>query len=250
MTNPNDPNDFLFGGGSGKSAFGKDDPIGTYVQGPVISAELRNQTDIKDGSVLTWDDGSPKQQLVVALQTDKRESEDDEGVRNIYVKGSKAPGSKSMHDAVRSAIQAAGANRLDPGGILAVQFIGTEPSTTRGFSDKKLYQAHYTPPNPAAASEGFLQAPVQQAPQQQYQQPAPPVQQQYQQPAPPVQQQAPQQQFQQAAPPVQQQAPVPPQYQQPAPQAAPQQQFAAPAPQAPPPGFPQQAPGDPGQPPF
>jgi hypothetical protein len=163
--------DFLMGGGSGKSAFGKDDPIGTTVTGTIVDTQVRQQTDMEDGKPLTWDNGDPRMQLVVTLQTDQRTDPDDDGVRAIYVKGSKALGSKSLHDAVRAAVQTAKADGLKPGGTLTVQLVGTEPSKTRGFNDRKLWAAAYTPPDPAAASAGFLGIGGQPV-----QQPAPPSQ--------------------------------------------------------------------------
>lgn len=148
-----DVNEFLMGGG-GKSA--RFDNIGDTITGKVISTEVRQQTDISDGKPLTWDDGSPRMQLVVTLQTDAKDDAEDDGQRAVYVKGSKAPGSKSMHDAVRSAVQAARAKGLEPGGTLTVTFVGEEPSKTRGFSARKLWQAEYRAPDHAAATGSFL----------------------------------------------------------------------------------------------
>lgn len=161
------PDDFLLGGGAG-SAFGKDDPVGTTVTGTIaVTPTVQVQTDIATGKPLAWENGDPKEQLVVTIQTALRADEDDDGKRNLYVKGSKKAGSKSMHDAVASAVRASGAKGLAVGGTLTVQFVGTEPSQTRGFNDRKLYAATYEPP--AAAANGFLgvdqtQAPAQVAP--------------------------------------------------------------------------------------
>lgn len=149
----NDPNDFLLGGG-GKSA--RFDQVGDTVTGTIVSTEVRQQTDIADGKPLTWDNGDPRMQLVVTLQTDIHDDPEDDGQRAIYVKGSKSPGSKSLHDAVRAAVQNAKAKGLDTGGTLTVTFIGTEASKTRGFSDRKLYEASYTAPDHAAATADYL----------------------------------------------------------------------------------------------
>jgi hypothetical protein len=158
MSTTPSPDDFLLGGSSGKSAFGKDDPIGTTVSGVIIAHEVRQQTDMETGSPMEWDNGDPRMQLVVSLQTDQRIAgePDDDGIRAIYVKGSKAPGSRSLHDAVRAAVQGAGAKGIEPGGTLTVQLVGTEPSKTRGFNDRKLWAAAYKAPDHAAATGGFL----------------------------------------------------------------------------------------------
>ena len=194
MTNPADS--FLLGGGGASAKF---ENVGDTVTGTIVTTEVTNQTDLATGAVLTWDDGSPRQQLVVSLQTQEKTDADDDGVRKVYVKGSKKPGSRSLHDAVASAVRASGAKGLTPGGTLSVKYIGDEPSATRGFSPRKLYEATFAP----SAGGDFLgtaapaPAPApQQAPQAT---PAPaPAAPQY---APPVtQQQAPAQQYAQPAP--------------------------------------------------
>lgn len=146
---------FLLGGGN-SAAFGKDDPVGTTVTGTIVSTEVRQQTDIASGAPLTWDNGDPRMQLVVTIQTSQRNGDDDDGQRAIYVKGSKKPGSRSLHDAVATAVRQAGAKGIEPGGTLTVKFVGTEPSATRGFNDRKLWEATYVKPDAAAATGGFL----------------------------------------------------------------------------------------------
>lgn len=158
---PNAADDFLTGGGI-PSAFSKDDPIGTTVTGVVChpAPAVKQQTDIRDGHPLTWDNGDPKMQLVVTIQTDKRDPAiaEDDGRRALYVKGSTKAGSRSLHDAVSSAVRAVNARGLAVGGRLTVQLVGTEPSATRGFSDRKLWAASYAAPDPAAVSGAFLGA--------------------------------------------------------------------------------------------
>lgn len=150
-TNPVDT--FLLGGGGRSASFEK---IGDTVTGTVISTAVTAQTDIQTGKPLVWDDGSVRQQLVVKLQTALREDFEDDGVRGVYVKGAKKQGSRSLHDAVASAVRAAGAKGLEPGGTLTVTHDGTQPSEIKGFNDRKLYSAHYVAPDKAVASGGFL----------------------------------------------------------------------------------------------
>ncbi len=146
-------NDFLLGGG-GKSV--KFDNVGDSITGEITAAEVKQQTDIATGAPLSWDNGDPRMQLVVTLKTSLREDDDDDGSRNIYVKGSKKAGSKSLHDAVAQAVRAAGAKGLDVGGTLTVTLVGTEPSATRGFNDRKLYGATYVLPDRAAQTGAVL----------------------------------------------------------------------------------------------
>jgi hypothetical protein len=148
-----DPNDFLLGSG-GASFSWKEKPLGTTIEGTIARApEVRQQTDLQTGNPLTWDNGDPKMQLVVALQTTLREDDDDDGVRNLYVKGSKKPESKSLHAAVAGAVQAARAKGLEVGGHLKVTLTGKRPSTTKGFNDANEFAAVYTP-----ASASYFEA--------------------------------------------------------------------------------------------
>lgn len=177
-----DSNDFLLGGGGTSAKF---EGIGETITGTIESTEVKQQTDINSGAPLVWDDGTPRMQLVVRLKTELRDDADDDGVRALYVKGSKKPGSQSMHDAVASAVRTAGAKGLEVGGTLAVTLAGEEPPKSRGMSPRKLYAATYTAPDKAAATGDYLG--TNPAPQQAPPAPAAPPQ---QAPAAPAPQQA------------------------------------------------------------
>lgn len=144
---------FLLGGGGKSATF---ENVGDSITGTVESTEVRQQTDISTGDPQTWPNGDPKMQLVVTLQTGQREDADDDGLRSLYVKGSKKPGSRSMHDAVASAVRSSGAKGLEAGGTLTVTHDGEEPSSTRGFNPRKLYSAQYVAPDKAAQTGDFL----------------------------------------------------------------------------------------------
>jgi hypothetical protein len=152
-TNPADQ--FLLGGGGSSAKF---DSIGDSVTGVIVSTDVQQQTDITTGAPLTWDNGDARQQLVVRLQTTQRDPDntDDDGVRNVYVKGSKKAGTKSMHDAVATAVRASGSKGLEVGGTLTVTFVGEEPPQQRGLSPRKLWEATYAQPDRAAQSGSFL----------------------------------------------------------------------------------------------
>lgn len=146
-------NDFLLGGGSASAKF---EFINDTITGTITNQEVRQQTDIGNGEPLTWPNGDPRMQLVVTLQTDLRDDDDDDGLRSLYVKGSKKPGSKSLHDAVAGAVRNAHAKGLQDGGTLTVTYVGDEPSSTRGFNPRKLYEATYKAPDKAAQSGAYL----------------------------------------------------------------------------------------------
>lgn len=147
-----DPNEFLMGGGSASAKF---EAVGDTVTGKIAAVDIRQQTDLA-GEPLIWDNGDPRMQMIVTIETDAKDNDDDDGKRNVYVKGSKTGGTQSLHDAVRTAVQAAGVKGIEVGGTLTVGFVGTEASKTKGYSDRKLYTAHYVAPDKATESGEYL----------------------------------------------------------------------------------------------
>ena len=141
------PNDFLFSGGSKAAKF---ENIGDTVEGKITDVVVSQQTDMETNAPLTWADGSPRKQLVVTLMTDERSDGEDDGTRRIFAKGGSyeaAEGSgTSMKDAIADAVKKAGAKSLDTGGTLKVGFTGMGKKTNRGFNAPKLYRATYSAP--------------------------------------------------------------------------------------------------------
>jgi hypothetical protein len=125
------------------------------VQGKVIGGRITRvgdpmqQRDMATGQPQTWDDGKPKLQLPIDVQTDERDPEvpGDTGQRTIYVKG-------DLKRAITEALRKAGVQGAPKvGGVLEVAWTGIEAAKTRGFNDKKLYSARYTAP---LASDPFF----------------------------------------------------------------------------------------------
>lgn len=133
-------NDFLNGSGAPAAKFLN---VGDEVKGSVIHAEVSQQTDL-DGNLKTWDDGKPRMQLVITLQTELNDPaiEDDDGKRRVFVNKPR------MKTAISEAIRTAGAQRLEQGGKLAVKYTGTGEPTKRGFQPPKLFAALYRAPDP------------------------------------------------------------------------------------------------------
>lgn len=153
--------DFLLGGGEsrkGRSLSFK--TIGTTHTGTITAApEVRQQRDPDDGSLKTWDNGDPVWQIVVPIQTTLRsaEVEDDDGMRYLYVSGSKKPESRSMHVAVADAVRAAGAKGLEVGGQLTITYTADgpkKPGASVVRNAPKQYQASYVPAANAALMGG------------------------------------------------------------------------------------------------
>lgn len=146
---------FLLGGGGAPSAFTKSDPVGTTVGGPIVEQpELRQQTDFDTDALLFWDDGKPRMQLVVTVQTSLRDPsrEDDDGRRRFYIKG-------NLQGAVRDAVRAAKASSLEVGGTLTVTRSGRDAPKKKGLDGAWLHEATYTP-----AAQNFLTDPPAQPP--------------------------------------------------------------------------------------
>lgn len=145
-------NDFLMGSAAPSISW-KDRPIGTTVRGTVSRPPRKmQQRDIKDGKPLTWDDGSPRWQLVVNLRTELRDPtvDGDDGERSLYVKG------KSMTDALRDAVRRAGAPGIEVGAELSVTYVGDGPKTNPKFDPPRLYSATYSRPVATGDSGAFL----------------------------------------------------------------------------------------------
>jgi hypothetical protein len=149
-----DVNSFLMGSESVPSASFL--TKGTKHEGEILDLKVRQQLDIDTRKPLFWDNGDPKMQVVVTIQTDEfdDEIEDDDGRRRLYVK-------YKMKDAIADAVRAAKEERpdiegLEVGGWLSVEFIKQDKPTKRGKSGVKHFEAVYEPPDPNAAVNAYL----------------------------------------------------------------------------------------------
>lgn len=131
-------NDFIMGGGAPSAKF---EAIGTVHRGTILDFNKSSQTDIQTGEPVYWNDGRPKEQVIITIQTDERDQDidDDDGRRRFYVKG-------NMQAAVRDAVRKSGAKRLEVGGMLAVQYHADGEAKKAGFNKPKLYTAEYRAP--------------------------------------------------------------------------------------------------------
>lgn len=133
--------DAFMGGGSKTFPF---DTVGDEVTGRIISIQQRQQTDMKTNEPAFWTDGKPKMMFTVALQTNVREDEDDDGVRTINLRW------KSL-EVCQKAVKVAGAKKPEVGGILTLKFTGEGVATQKGFNKPKFWSAHYIPPDASAS---------------------------------------------------------------------------------------------------
>jgi hypothetical protein len=142
-----DANDLLMGGGAPSAKF---PVVGTTVVGTITEQpEVQQVRDFSTGEPQFWNDGKPKQQIVVTLGTQERDPQinDDDGTRRIFVKG-------GMVKAVREAVKRSGAKGLEVGGRLEVTYTG-DGERKGNLNAPKLYSASYTPA-PAATADDVL----------------------------------------------------------------------------------------------
>lgn len=137
-----DPTSFLMGSGVPSYKF---ETPGQVAKGTIVSLDLQQQRDYKTNALQYWDDGKPRMQLRVVLQTDEHDDDTDDGLRAVYVKG-------ESQKAVRDAVRAAGAKTIEVDGVLAVAYIGDGEQTDVRLNPPKLYKAEYRPPRPANES--------------------------------------------------------------------------------------------------
>lgn len=136
----NSANEMLMSGGIPSAKF---DQIGTTLTGTIATPpEVQQQRDFTTGELLTWDDGSPRQQIRVVLETDERDPADpyDDGQRALYIKS-------GLMKAVRTAIRASGSKGLEVGGKLTVKYVGDGEPPKRGMNPPKQYQVVYEAPS-------------------------------------------------------------------------------------------------------
>lgn len=130
----------------GKSAsFGA---IGDTITGQVIAADVRQTKNFQTGELETWDDGNPRQQVVITLSTDLRDAADpdDDGTRSVYIKWWGPQRAELLR-----AIKAAGAEDVEPGGFFTATYVGDGEQKQRGFNPPKLYRYEYEAPKSAIA---------------------------------------------------------------------------------------------------
>ena len=127
--------------GGAPSAFSKDDPIGTSVEGEIVEIRAEQQTDFTTGEPLYYPNGKPKPQVVIHLQTSLQDPDrvGDSGIRGVYVKGYNI-------GQLRLACRQAGVgDHPNVGDHLKATFARTQPAKTRGYNDAKIYDYVVTP---------------------------------------------------------------------------------------------------------
>lgn len=144
---------------AGESRIGAQFPtIGTKYTGTVLEITQEQQTSLTDSSPVTWDDGTPKMQVVIKVQvtdgpTGKYDKdlgkwlpvEDDNGVRYLFAKG-------GLFTAMKNARREIGFP-LEVGAVLTVEHTGVGKASQAGWNAPKKFTATYGKPVAAPADE-------------------------------------------------------------------------------------------------
>lgn len=136
------PDDFLLAGGKPSAKF---ENVGDTITGVIIKKEMRQERDYDTDEPKFYKDSTPEHpkpimQLVLTLQTSEKDSDTDDGQRNVYVR-------TNLRTAIASAVRSAGATGLAIGGGLQIQFSEFGVQTNPKFKKPKLYKATYIQPS-------------------------------------------------------------------------------------------------------
>lgn len=112
--------------------------VGTTVTGVILDMQKGIQRD-PNGVVRTFDDGTPRPQIIITLQTKLHEDDDDDGRRRLFVKG-------QMTKVFREAMKACNVRGPRVGGALTVTYKEDGKQETPGLNPPKVFTVKYKAP--------------------------------------------------------------------------------------------------------
>lgn len=119
--------------------FSKESKLGDFIEGIITNISIRQARDFKSKKPETWDDGSPKQQIVIII--DSTNGKGELVSNSVYIKWW-GPNRKSFASAV---VEGGGVAPVD-GGKLKVTFKEEIPSEEKGMDPQKIFSYEYTAP--------------------------------------------------------------------------------------------------------
>lgn len=126
--------DLLAGSGSPSLSF-KDAEVGHSYEGTIAELRAVQVRNYEDPTKLEyWDDGKPKMQIEVTLQTDYNSADDpdDDGRRRVFLFGQKLRAAKEE-------LAKKGFKTFEIGMGFKITLSGTKPSQNKRYNDVKLY---------------------------------------------------------------------------------------------------------------
>ena len=131
----------LLAGNSAKAYFGANSQPGDSVTGVIEKIETTQVNDFQTKQPAYWNDGRPKEQIHVIIQTQLRDPsvDDDDGRRSLWIKGWGI-----QLKAFREACRQAGVKIPKPGDTITERFVGLGP---RGDAPQppKVFEFHIEP---------------------------------------------------------------------------------------------------------
>lgn len=168
----------LLAGNSAKAYFGANSQPGDSVTGVIEKIETTQCNDFQTKQPAFWNDGRPKEQIHVIIQTQLRDPsvDDDDGRRSLWIKGWGI-----QLKAFREACRQAGVKIPKPGDTITERFVGLGPQGNAP-QPPKVFEFHIEPASSVnnlvngnqpqqPVQPGFQQPPQQYAPQQPMQTP-------------------------------------------------------------------------------
>ena len=138
---------------------GKGVSVGDKLTGVVISASKEQQRDFDTGAFMEWDNGDPRMETVVVVQTDLNdpERENDDGRRALHLRGgnydvdtgSGQAGEKALLEAINKS-----GLRCDTGVKIQAAITGMAKATGRGRNPAKLWTFKLEAGEPEPAGVG------------------------------------------------------------------------------------------------
>lgn len=119
---------------AGGGATAKFDAPGDLYTGEIVDVQIRQVNDYDSGKPAFWDDGRPQEQIVVTIATSESTGPDDDGHRNVYIKGW-----GDQLKAFRQAAKALGRNPR-PGDQFTATYVGDGEKKNPRFNPPKLFQ--------------------------------------------------------------------------------------------------------------
>lgn len=134
MTDLSSLDSLLAGGG----ATAKFEAPGDLYTGEIVDIQIRQVNDYDSGKPSFWDDGRAQEQIVVTIATADSTGPDDDGHRNIYIKG--------WGDQLKAFRQAAKGLGRNPraGDFFTATYIGDGEKKNPRFNPPKLFQYEVT----------------------------------------------------------------------------------------------------------
>lgn len=153
---PTDTSGF-FGGGASISWDDKKGYVkGTPRGGQIIDKKITNQTKLGTNEIIKWENGDPRKQMELTLQTAERADPQDDGRRRMFIKG-------DLPRATKAAMKPHGVNDVEIGGWFYAAWVSEKPASRPGYNDAKVFNAVYAPPgapDPMAGQPAYTSAAV------------------------------------------------------------------------------------------